>query len=465
MKVVVRKKVAAFFPQAFIDSHNAHSIIHRDEVQFALKDRGVKLLLVSLKRVIFFNVNGLRIVIDHLRKIRKETSSSIGIGLCDYDEKKYEIIRKFFSSELDFSLFITFQSATLFTSNSVGKESILIWNDSYEQRNIQSLELFEKGYNPTVAHRPSDYQKHLRSRSYDYVVINTYIGSAESGTPFARISGNAVIYALDGYLDSSIDKKFDFNYHHKALKTGYKLFIFDMKEVIGLNIKIKFFFERLFRDNEHISIAIANLRDSSSINKIRDDLEEYGIHIFSSLEELLGDKEKLKELGGHVEDHTEHRSVTKELINYLPNFLNSTVSTLEMMLDVSAVKTSTASIQQLNTPKKGKKLASSIGFYGDLEGIIILIFPYSLAKKSCSIMLGDEIHHLSEVLDSLGEFVNIIAGRVKTKLEAEDTQITITLPRTYSSVEELHEALSIKSRGVQIDLDFEDDRFTFFLTR
>ena len=135
-----------------------------------------------------------------------------------------------------------------------------------------------------------------------------------------------------------------------------------------------------------------------------------------------------------------------------------------MMVAIKAVKADKIRIKELELKSKENKIASSIGFYGDLEGIIILIFPIELAKKSCSTMIGEEIENLGEILDSLAEFVNIIAGRVKTYLEDQKIGVSITLPRTYGSIDELLETLTLH-KGVQVDLNFNTETFTFFLTR
>ena len=144
----------------------------------------------------------------------------------------------------------------------------------------------------------------------------------------------------------------------------------------------------------------------------------------------------------------------------MPSFINATVSTLEMMIGVDAVKTGAIKLQDLTVENGDKKLASSIGFYGDLEGVIILIFPFQLAKKSCSIMLGEDINTLSEVLDSLAELLNVIGGRVKIHLAESDISISITLPRTYSSTNDLSEAFTI-NRGIQVNLDFSGEILHF----
>ncbi len=465
MKPITRKRIAAFYPQGFIDSNNAYFIVTDDDIAKALAEE-VRMILVSLKRVVFFNVNGMTILLETMKKAREQVPS-LTIGFCDYNPMQYDTIKRFFEKNIEFSLYKTFKIATLFTTPSVAQESILVWNPSYEQRNLQSIELFERGYNPVVVHRIRDFKEHMkRDNVYDDVVEDTYIGSVGT-VPFARVSGSAIIYTMTGYLDTTIDHQFDYSYHNKAIRTGFKLFIFDMKNIVSMNIKVIHFFERIVRDAEDYkgTVAIANLAENQSLQRIKEELKKLNILFFVSLDDILNDKELMMELGGVIkEEHAHGKSVTRSLVNHLPSFINATVSTLEMMLSVSAVKAGRIKIKDLEVEDGHQKLASSIGFYGDLEGIIVLVFPFSLAKKSCSMMIGEEISSIGEVLDSLAEFVNVIAGRVKTHLADQHIGVSITLPRTYSSTDELMATLSL-NKGVQVNLNFNDETFTFFLTR
>ena len=465
MKPILRKRIATFYPQGFIDTNNSYFIVTDDDIK-RLIPKDIRMVLISLKRVVFFNINGISILLDNMKKVQDNKKALI-IGFCDYNSIQYETIRRFYEKNLYFSLYRTFKIATLFTTPSVAQESILVWNENYEQRNLQSIELFERGYNPVVAHRKKDFLEHLkREGAYDDIVKDTYIGSIGT-VPFARVSGSSIIYTLTGYLDASIDNQFDYAYHSKAVRTGFKLFIFDMKNIISMNVKVINFFERLILDIKELdgTICIVNLKEVSTLEKIKIELENLGVQMFLTLDTLLNDKPLLAELGGVIkDDHSHGKAVTKELINHLPSFINATVSTLEMMLGVTAVKAGKIKIKELEVSGESQKLASSIGFYGDIEGVIILVFPFALAKKSCSMMIGEEINNLAEVLDSLAEFVNVIAGRVKTHLTDQDLGVSITLPRTYSSVDELLSTLSL-NKGVQVDLNFNKEPFTFFLTR
>jgi len=136
---------------------------------------------------------------------------------------------------------------------------------------------------------------------------------------------------------------------------------------------------------------------------------------------------------------------------------------LEMMTNAKAVKEN-ANIETLKIELSNELLASSIGFYGDMDGMIVLIFPKNIAKKACELLIGEETDDEELILDSLAELVNIVGGKLKTILSEHKISINITLPRTYNDINDVLEVIGDR-KGVQVDLNFDNEHFSFFLTR
>jgi len=133
------------------------------------------------------------------------------------------------------------------------------------------------------------------------------------------------------------------------------------------------------------------------------------------------------------------------------------------MTNAQAIKES-AKVAQIKIENPENKIASSIGFYGDIDGMILLVFPIDIAKKSCELLIGESTDDLELILDTLAELVNIVGGKIKTLLSDENIHVNITLPRTYKDIQGLLEVAGNK-KGVQVDLSFDNDKFLFFLTR
>jgi len=111
LKPVVKNNIGIFSPQGFLDSNNNSAFLSIDDIDYAVKLK-VDMILVSMKKVIFFNRNGLDIFIKLFLKIRKVNHTIV--GFCDYNRKQYDSIQKFYKGELSFSLFKNIEIAYLF---------------------------------------------------------------------------------------------------------------------------------------------------------------------------------------------------------------------------------------------------------------------------------------------------------------------------------------------------------------
>ncbi len=466
MRAVVKDNIGVFHPQGFLDGTTAPSLLTIEDIR-ATEALNVNMMLVSLQKVVYFNKNGLNIFVELLESLHRKTG--IIVGFCDYDDKKYASILKFYDKAINFSLFKTHQIATLFASNmqeKKDKKSLVIWHEDPSQRSALAIELFDRGYEPIVCQTQEEFNKRKNQTDlYEAVIYNSYLGMLGSKIA-TRVTGNAIIYTLSGFLDTEISNQFDLNYHTNSLNVGFTLFIFDTYKVVSMNIHALNFFSKLATAGAEFgaNICIVGMTFEKTPPTFKDELEDAGILFFESMDDILGDKKRLKELGGSGgATKANKRALNKVLVNELPRFINATVNTMEMMTNAKAQKKD-AKVETLKVDNTKDKIASSIGFYGNIDGLVILVFPLSIAKKSCELLLGEQTDNIEDILDTLAEFVNIIAGRVKALLAEHSISVDITLPRTYENVDELLSTLN-ERKGVQVNLDFEGKSFTFFLTR
>jgi CheY-specific phosphatase CheX len=464
MRAVVKDGIGIFYPQGFLDGNNAPSYLSIEDVK-ATEQLKVDMLLVSLKKVVFFNPNGIDVFIKLLLRIKAK--NHIAVGVCDYDIKKYETIVKYYKGDLAFSLFKNSKIAELFASSyNVKDKTVLLYSDDPSQRSAMAIELYDHGHNPVIAQSKQDFnEKMMQADNYYEIIDNTRLGLMGQKVA-TRVTGNAIIYTVSGFLDAEIGNTFNILYHNNSLNVGFRLFIFDAYKVISMNVHALNFLSKLCSAGAeyNATICFVGMSFDKTPLTFKEELEDAGMMFFSSMDEILKDKELLNELGGSGATIIKHkRLLTKNIIQELPIFIEATVSTIEMMTNAKAIKQS-ASVQLMDIKDIDNKIASSIGFYGDLDGMIILIFPKDLAKKSCLLLIGEETDDIAQILDSMAEFVNIIGGHTKTLLSDQNVSVDITLPRTYETVSSLLEVVSEK-KGVQVDMTFNDDHFTFFLTR
>jgi CheY-specific phosphatase CheX len=466
MRAVVKNKIGLFSPQGFLDGTTAPALLTIEDIQ-ATKALNVDMMLVSLDKIVFFNKNGLDVFVKLLESLHKDAGTVV--GFCDYNDKQYAFIEKFYSDDLNFSLFRTYKIATMFTVSMQevkDKKSVLVWHEDPSQRSALAIELFDRGHTPIVCQSAAEFsQKKTQTDLYHEIVYNSYLGLLGSKIA-TRVSGNAIIYTVSGFLDAEITNKFDMNYHKNSLNVGFTLFIFDAYKVVSMNIHGVNFFSKLATAGAEFgaNICIVGMTFEKTPVNFKNELEDAGLLFFENMDDILLDKELLKELGGSGGGNKANkRSLNKVLVNQLPHFINATANTMEMMTNAKAQKQD-VKVQPLTIAQTQGKLASSIGFYGDIDGMIVLVFPLSVAKKSCELLLGEQTDDIEQILDTLAEFVNIIGGRVKALLAEEKVRVNITLPRTYENVDD---ALVIvnERKGVQVNLDFKGESFTFFLMR
>jgi len=464
VRAIVKNGVGMFNPQGFLDGNSAASYLSVEDID-ATSKLNADMILVSLKRVVFFNRNGLDQFVKMFSKIRK--TKPFTVGFCDYDKRKYDAIKKFYEKEMTFSLFKTQKIAELFSNGYNNKnKNVLIYSDDKSQRSAMAIELHDRGHNPIVAQSLQDFiEKKKQKGAYDVIIEDSYLGDMGQQVA-ARVTSNAVVYTVSGFLDNEISVKFNLEYHNNSLNVGFRLFIFDAFKVVSLNVHAANFFAKLASAaaEYNATICFVGLSFDKTPKAFKEELEDAGIMFFSKMDDILGNKELLADLGAtNAAVIKQKRSLNKQLVSKLPKFIDAIVETIEMMTNSKAVKEK-ANVEKIIIMDESELLSSSIGFYGDIDGMIVLVFPKTIAKKACELLIGEETDNQDLILDSLGELVNIAGGKLKTLLTDTGVNINITLPRTYSCIDDTLEVVGDR-KGVQVDLRFNHEHFIFFLTR
>ncbi len=464
MRAVIKNGIGVFHPQGFLDGNSSNALLSIDDINATL-NANADMILVSLKKVIFFNRNGLDTFVKMFNKVR--SANHIIVGFCDYDTKKYEAIHKFYKNELTFSLFKTQDIANLFSSGYKNQaKNVLLYSDDKSQRAAIAIELHDNGHNPIVTQSYEEFKEKAKNESaYDVILEESYLG--QMGQQVAtRVTGNAIIYTLSSFLDAEIGNTFNIAYHNNSLNVGFRLFIFDAYKVVSMNVHALNFFSKLASAaaEYNATICFVGMTFEKTPTAFKETLEDAGIMFYEQMNDILENKELLSELGASSAASTKNkRPLNKVIVSELPNFIEATVATIEMMTNAEATKEA-VNIETIHIDTPDNKIASSIGFYGDIDGMVMLVFPLDIAKKSCELLIGEETDDVELILDTLAELVNIVGGKIKTLLSDENIHVDITLPRTYKEIDGLMEVAKGK-KGVQVDLSFDNDKFLFFLTR
>ena len=464
MKPALKNSLAVFYPQGFLDGENAKAIIEPQDIAY-LANKKCEAVLISLKKIVFFNKRGLSTAVELLSQIQEKTQAVI--GFCDYDEKKYKTILEMYQYKVSFSLFETDQIAMLFAGVPLSKDpdtkKIVIYNDNLEQKNHLAMELYERGYKPIIARDVQQFAT-IKADS-EFSISNSYLGSSEKHVK-VHIKDNVIVYSLPSFVDSVLAEKFDMRYHDNSLKVGFHYFLFNAEKVSSINVHGVNFLAKLSTAGAEYgaTIAISGLSDHNITQGLRHDLEDAGILLYDALGDFFDDEELLGESGGGAVSNKKPRHVTKQLIENLSIITQTALHTVEVMTQCSVEKKG-IKVQPLKLDEKSDMIAAAIAFYGDMNGLLILAFDQEIAARSCNVLLEEEEKNdKGALLDALGEFVNIIGGKIIQQMLKKHCRLEITMPRTYETISEVLQQKK-DTKGAQVDFLIEGRPLTLFLTR
>jgi Predicted inhibitor of MCP methylation, homolog of CheC len=109
---------------------------------------------------------------------------------------------------------------------------------------------------------------------------------------------------------------------------------------------------------------------------------------------------------------------------YINPFLKASINLFKEYLGLQAVA---GKPRLLGDPQDLDAVSAIIGLAGETRGAVVLSFSRETAMRIVSKMAGQEYKMLSnEVIDGVGELINIIAGNAKQDLL--DFRIEISLP-------------------------------------
>ena len=435
-------------PQGFLDSNSVSSLItYKDKEEFL--ENNINYVSIDFSKVISMTSKALK----NLNEQFEALHSNIEVSIFNANNLVYQIIRR-----LDNRFFNFYESEEvekLFTENITINKNIYVCCIKKETNKHQILHrLIKKGYNPIVVNS----EEEIKDKKESIIIKNSLI--YKFANRFGGVEKDGIIYFhMDGFLDFSLVDKFDMEYFKRSLSLGYRVFVFDMSDVKGLNAKAVSFFLKL--EDEALKyealMAIVNLDSKNVQEKLLVDLESKGFVFFSNEEEFLR-SDVLRELKSAKR---KQKKITKELANILPFFVNSTIETIELMTGIKSkkekpiIKNISFDIQNF--------VASSLSFYGDIDGMVVLIFSENLTKHIANILLGKAPNTKEELNDIVSEFTNIIVGNTKSEFEKHNVDIYLNLPEVFDDIEGLK--LLVKERkAIEVKFYFNNEKFYFYLT-
>ncbi len=115
-------------------------------------------------------------------------------------------------------------------------------------------------------------------------------------------------------------------------------------------------------------------------------------------------------------------------IKHIEPFIEATAN---MFLDMLGMEAEYQTPYILDKKEKhGWDISGIIGIGGDSKGVVVISFESSLAKAITGTLTGNSNPENEDVIDAVGELVNIIAGNAKKGLE--QYHLNISLPSIVS---------------------------------
>ncbi len=462
MRPVFKKNSAIFNPQGFVDGLNASTFIEPSDINFTISKKP-KAVVISLKKVIFFNKKGLSILIDAIRLIQDKIHCCIGI--CEYDKKKYETILSMFENEMDFSLFENLKVLALFFDENIDPDrKILVYSDDDEQKNQLAIELYEVGHKPYVAKDKNNFlEKKDEYTKYGIVICLSYISNIEPKIN-VYIKNNIIFYGLNDFIDSTITKKFDLTYHNNLLRVGFKVFVFDITRVSSMNIHGINFLAKLSTAGAEYgtTFCMIGVDNKKLSEQLKNDLEDSGIILYKKTEDFLKDENIKKEAIAGGNTHSKNKKLTKNIIANLNTFIDTALHITAMLSQKSGKKKS-VKIDKLVLDENKELLTSLFGVYGDINLLMTMVFSKKLLSDTCKIFIND-VNDKEELFDALAEYANIVASKVNSNCKLYKIEIETTLPRVFQEIKQVLEFFDGR-KGVLVELDFNGEILKLFLSK
>ncbi len=459
MKPIIKNGVAIFHPTGFLDGNNAMTIITPvDESEVILKRPDA--VFVSLKKIIFFNKKGIAYLAERLTFIKDACATFV--GFCDYDYKKYSSIISMFTNEITFSLLESEDTLFLFAgTKNFDSKSIIIYSEDHSQKNQLAMALIERKLDIKIAKDEAEFKK--ERKNFDFIVKNSYIGNIEKKVS-VFIKNNIIIYTLKGFIDSDIANTFDMKYHRNSIRVGFRVFCFDVTDVSSINIHGANFLSKLSIEGAEfgVSIVVCGLHANKITKVLTQDLEDAGIILYENLKSFFSDKDAVNQTNIEAQKMLTKATIDKKMISVLPNIIESTVHTIEVLSDMKPNKQS-VKIQKLDVRQSGSYLVSVVGIYGAVDAVFILIMNEQDAKNVCKILLMDEFDQ-EELFDAFSEFTNVISGKIVQMLKSKNLEVEVTMPRIFDRISEVAK-LESTNHGIQVDFEIEKRKMVIFLTK
>lgn len=430
-----------------------------------------RVILKSLKVVaVFFSLKEItKIGAEPLKKLYKRLEElngelKIPTGITYYTSGQYQKLKKD-TKDSALALVKTPKVAALVmgTARISKEDTVLVYDDDLDEKHLMFSEFISKGYSVVAAKDREDFKKRASHKDIYGTIVRESRLSGVYRTVFTSFREGYYVYTLRGYVDDGLSSIFEMKSHKNRLADGFRAFLLDFSRVTAIHIRAGFFIKELERVTKELGgdLFIFGADTTKLSTNVVEIIKKSGVDFLPSYDDCK--QESVKKLLSRVPRDIAGMKIamTKELIQSLPLFSKSTVSTINVFSgEKSSSKMGRKSVEEIL--KKEIYTSGMLSFDGDLSGTIFFLGNRKLLKQVSKVMLEDENIDQASAVDLTSEIMNTIGGKIKMAVSKQNIPISISLPKSFREKEELREILG-EREGVSIELSIDNNSFYLFV--
>lgn len=442
----IQLNIATYMIHGELNDASAQEIINRIENHLhILRGLHVEGLLLSFAEITKIDKDALFRVINSFSRLHVKMRAVI--GFCDYTGKIFPILRHLIkSSPLGLYESVDTMALAIGTSNASRELPILVYSDNIDERQLIASTLISNNYFVIIAVSKSDLEvKSHDKKRFNRIIKESYFSHIHDNV-MINFENNIFSYEFQGTLDNTLSSRINVDDYMYRLSQGYNVVIFDFTRIYHMNLQAALFLielEKKAQPYKALICAIELSNDKVDINAFGA-LKRSEIWLFESINHIYADAEVIEKTTSRLPRFGD--GVSKKLLELAPNFIAATMQTLNIYEIPNPNK---SHLKQINTKQLYSikyKVATIITFCGDFEGEFIFLFTQESADILIKHILVDHYEYdEEEYLDAIGEFVDSLAGKLKSNLRKKNRGVKFTPAESTTNLEDIIHKKSLQT--------------------
>ena len=360
-------------------------------------------------------------------------------GFCNYSAKIFNILIPFIK-KTPLALFKTQEVMALAigTSGVYSHATLLVHADDIDNRQAIASTLISNNYFVVMASSIDDVKAKLVDKDkYERVIINSYFGFMHENASVSFNQG-IFVYEFRGDLNVDLSKRVSLQDFEYRLSIGHKIFIFDLTKIYHMDMRAAY----LFMEMEELAVSakaqigLVNLDRNKIDNNALAVLQKSTFWIFDSIEEAFEDEEIIEMAQQRREVFSD--GMSNDTIKMAPQLIAATMQTLDVYEFKDSTKSPSKQITLQDLGMLKPTICTGISFDGDYDGEFIFIFTQGVSEILIENILGSfDDAEGEDFLDAMSEFVNSVAGKLKSNIRRRERCIHFGLPHSTALLSDL----------------------------